>query len=433
MSAMDLQAELQGKQPRLPGSAKTARFRLEELARFAAHGFPDRRHERWRYTDLQPIARGNFDFVPPRPASAAVASARTRLAEAALAADAKRLVFVDGHYTSELSTPAGDLGLEASSLADRWDRFESLQSQRGGLAPHPLAALNTAFAQQGAWLGVPAGIRVAEPLHLVFVASGVSGLALQPRILIDLARSSELTVVQHYLDAGDPANWSNPVTQIRQASASVLTLYRLQEHGAGHFHTELLYAELANDAVLTAGYVDLGGRLTRNDVDVKLAAPGARAEIFGLFLAAGQHVDNHTLIDHISADTRSEEVFRGIVGRRGRGVFNGKVVVHRDAQRVDARQSSDNLLLDDQAEIDTKPELEIYADDVKCSHGATVGELDDEQIFYLRSRGIDAATARGLLTIAFANAVLERVKLPALREQLAARVSAQLHAWESHR
>jgi Fe-S cluster assembly protein SufD len=433
VNTADLEHELQRHETRLPGSAKTARLRAEELARFTAQGFPDQRQETWRYTNLQPIATGTFDFVPALPLPDTLANARARLAEAGLDGDAQRLVFVDGHHTQELSTPAHELGFEALSLAARWDRFESLQSQRGALATHPLATLNTAFAREGAWLGVPAGVRVAEPLHLVFVASGAPGLALQPRVLIDVARSADLTVVQHFVDCGDPASWTNPVTQVKQGSESRLTLYRIQEHGARHFHTELLYAELSADAALRVGYVDVGGQLVRNDVEVKLLAPGANVELFGLFLAAGQHVDNHTRVDHVAAHTRSEEAFRGIIGRRGRGVFNGKVVVHRDAQRVDARQTSDNLLLDDQAEIDTKPELEIYADDVKCSHGATVGELDPEQLFYLRARGIDEGAARGLLTIAFANTVLERVTLAPLRERIAGRVAARLRAWEENR
>lgn len=430
MTGTDLHAELEAKQRQLPGSPKTARMRAEELARFAVHGYPTRRHENWRYTDLQPLATGHFDFVPPGPSAAHIAAARTLLERASLDPAANRIVFVDGHMSSELSTPLNALGLEASRLAERWDRFDNLQTQRGGLANHPLAALNTAFAQQGVWLSIPAGVCVAEPLHLIFVASGAPGLAVQPRVSIDLARSAELTVVQHYVDAADSPSWSNVVTQIKQGSESSLVLQRVQEHGPSHFHTELVYAELANDAVLTAGLVDLGGRLTRNDVDVKLMASGARVELFGVFVASNQHVDDHTLVEHIAAETRSDEAFRGIVGRRGRGVFNGKVVVHRDAQRIDARQSSDNLLLDDQAEIDTKPELEIYADDVKCSHGATVGELDADQLFYLRARGIDEAAAREVLTVAFADAVLERITLEPLRERIAARVAARLREVE---
>jgi Fe-S cluster assembly protein SufD len=175
--------------------------------------------------------------------------------------------------------------------------------------------------------------------------------------------------------------------------------------------------------------VDLGGRLIRNDLDIKLTERGACTELFGLFLAGpGQHIDDHVLVDHTAPETRSEEVFRGIIGRRGRGVFNGKVIVRPNAQRIDARQSSDNLLLSEQAEIDAKPELEIYADDVKCSHGTTVGELDTEQLFYLRARGIDEAAARELLTGAFAATVLERVRDGQLREHLVEQVATRLRS-----
>jgi Fe-S cluster assembly protein SufD len=201
----------------------------------------------------------------------------------------------------------------------------------------------------------------------------------------------------------------------------------VQEHGPAHTHTALLTAELAAGASASLGFVDLGGRLVRNDVDVRLREPGASVSLFGLFLAGqGQHVDDHTLIDHLAPETRSDESFRGVIGRRGRGVFNGKVVVHRGAQRIDARQSNDNLLLSDQAEIDTKPELEIYADDVKCSHGSTVGELDAEHLFYLRTRGVGEADAREILTAAFAATALERIAEPKLRERIAGRVNERL-------
>jgi Fe-S cluster assembly protein SufD len=259
------------------------------------------------------------------------------------------------------------------------------------------------------------------------IASGPAGIAAQPRVAIELGRGAAATVVLHYLDAGEPAGWINGVTQIHLAPHSKLSLYRLQEHGARQTHTALLAADVAADAALTVGYVDLGGRLIRNDVDVRLLEPGASTELFGVFLAAhGQHVDEHTRIDHLARETRSAEAFRGIIGRRGRGVFNGKVVVHRDAQRIDARQSSDNLLLGDQAEIDTKPELEIYADDVKCSHGSTVGELDEQQLFYLRSRGVAEPEARELLTHAFAASVLERIDDASVREHAARRVARRL-------
>jgi len=278
---------------------------------------------------------------------------------------------------------------------------------------------------------VPTDAAAPAPLHVVLAASGAPKLAAQPRILIELAPGAKLTAVVHLVDAPGAAGWVNAVLEIAQAERSELALYSLQEHGGAQLHTSLVGAELGADALLTAAFLDAGGKLVRRDVDVKLAERGARADLFGIALAFdGQHVDNHLRIDHAAPETFSEENFRAIVGRKGRGVFNGKVVVHRDAQNVDAKQRSDNLLLSELAEIDTKPELEIYADNVKCSHGATVGELDAEQLFYLRSRGVDEEAARGLLTFAFANAIVERIALPELRSLVARRVGARLPGHE---
>ncbi len=430
MITATLQQELDANSTRLPGSARTAQWRADELKSFATTGFPTPRQENWRYTDLKAIAEGGFDFVPDQPDAVAIGNVRALLSERGSVLGPSRLVFVDGHAITELSAGPSHDGLEVASLTDRWDAFENGQLRRLAGAGHPLARLNTVFAQQGAWIKAAAGVSLAEPLHLVFAGSGRSGLALQPRVVIELARGARLTVVQHFLDAGEPANWLNPVTQVSQSADSALTFYRLQEHGSRQFHTSLAYAELGAHAALEIGYVDLGGRLTRNDIDVRLLAPGASADLFGVFLASQQHVDNHTQIEHVAPETRSDEAFRGIIGRAGRGVFNGKVVVHRDAQRVAAQQRNDNLLLSEQAEIDTKPELQIYADDVKCSHGTTVGELDPEQLFYLRARSIDEPAARAMLTLAFAESVLERVRVPALRERFVERVAARLRAWE---
>jgi len=245
---------------------------------------------------------------------------------------------------------------------------------------------------------------------------------------LDKRTSVPFNLVQHFVDCGQHSpGWTNCVTQIKQSPASQLELYRFQRHAEGHAHTSLLTAELAADASLTVGYFDLGGRLVRNDVHIDLRGVGARTELIGLFLAgAGQHVDDHTTIRHAAGETRSRETFRGIVGNRGRGVFNGKVIVEPKCQRIDAEQRNDNLLLGEQAEIDTKPELEIYANDVKCSHGTTVGELDAEQLFYLRARGLDAAEARRMLTTAFATTVIEHIRDADLRSQALEHVTARL-------
>jgi Fe-S cluster assembly protein SufD len=402
------------------------RWRTAALGDFAAAGLPTQRRENWRYTSLQPLAAGTFDWSPPAPDRPTIAAAAALLESTGIPGAATRIVLVDGHPIAALGGQAVPPGIELGDLRDHWSSFEQRYSTRVASVDHPLATLNTALLRQGVWLRVADGVRHAEPIHVVLVASDQVG-ATQPRIVIELGRGADVTVVQHLLDVGEPAGWINSVTQIELASESRLALYRIQQHGARQTHTALMSADLAANAALAVGYVDLGGRLIRNDVDVRLREPGASAELFGVFLAAhGQHVDEHTRIDHLARETRSDESFRGIIGHRGRGVFNGKVVVHRDAPRNDARQRNDNLLLGEHAEIDTKPELEIYADDVKCSHGSTVGELDAEQLFYLRSRGVAESAARELLTQAFAASVLERIRTPEIREHAIARVAARL-------
>ncbi|HVY66676.1 MAG TPA: Fe-S cluster assembly protein SufD [Gammaproteobacteria bacterium] len=407
----------------LPGARVTWPARRAALAELEVAGWPQKRQERWRYTDLEPLRRDDFATAPP-PGDAERRAAGALLARAA--GTAPRLAFVDGHFCSELSSvlPAG---LEALDLDARWSEFEGRWAGHVATKDHPLAALNTAFSQHGLWLRVAPGCVVDAPVHVVHVGSSRERLAAQPRLVIEVGERARITLIEQIVDAGAGSGWLNSVVQLRQAAGSHVDLYRLQRHGERQAHTSLLTADLAAEAELTAGYVDLGSRLARNDVDITLRERGARAELFGLFVPGpGQHIDNHTTIVHAAPETRSDEAFRGVIGERGHGVFNGKVVVRPKAQRIDARQSNDNLLLGEHCEIDTKPELEIYADDVKCSHGSTVGELDADQLFYLRARGIDAADAREMLTSAFAASVLERVRDAAFRQSLLDLVTARL-------
>ncbi len=406
----------------LPGTKAIRVARENAMSSFNAVGDPTRKLEDWRYSDLKPLASAEFDPVPDSPPRSAASRTQQLIDDLGLSREDSLLVFVDGHPLAGEQTPTTQDGLEILSLAEAWGSAENLAADNE-FEGRPLAALNTAFAVNGACLRVAGGARIDQQIHLVYVSSERPYVAPQPRLIIDLGADSTLRVVEHFIGSADCSAWTNVVTQISQGPRSELVLYRLQEHGRAHLHTELLTAKLAEDAKLKLGYVDLGGKLVRNDVHVDLASPRASCELFGLFMAAeGQHVDNHIRIDHTAPTTVSRETFRGIIGDRGRGVFNGKVVVHRGAQKIDATQSSDNLLLSDRAEIDTKPELEIYADDVKCSHGATVGQLDEHQLFYLRSRGIDDETARGLLTFAFANDILQRFDVPELRERVIRRV-----------
>jgi len=411
----------------LPGSAASKDVRAGALAELGATGLPTPRREDWRYTDLKPLVDAALDFAPRSPDGPALAAAARALVEHGVPADAPRLVFVDGHLAPELGTLGSTSGIEVRDLDTYWLERGAAREARVSTAAHPLAALNTAYAQSGVWLRVADGARIAGEIWLLLVASGAPKVVAQPRIVVEIGRGAEVTIVQQIVDAAETDGWLNVVTELSLGEGSRLTHYRLEEHGLRHAHTSLLAVDVAARATASLGLFDLGGRLVRNDIDVKLREPGAALDLYGLLLAGeGQHVDDHTRIDHIAPDTRSNEAFRGVIGKRGRGVFNGKVVVHRGARGIDARQTSDNLLLSDQAEIDTKPELEIYSDDVKCSHGSTVGELDAEHLFYLRARGLDEALAREILTTAFAATVIERIAAPDIRARVAAKVGARL-------
>jgi Fe-S cluster assembly protein SufD len=413
----------------VPGPEPTRAARLHALADLGAAGWPTRRRERWRYTDLEPLAAANFDLVADPIDGDTVAAARLKLADASLGSASRQLVLLDGQRVEGLgATSLGDV--EVTSPEARWDEFVESFAKPIGAAEHPLATLNTAFARHGLWIRIPAGVVVRDPIHLVLVGSARARIAAQPRVVIEAESGAQATFVQHFIDCVPESHgWNNSVTQLNQAAGSRLGFYRLQRHARGVAHTSLLSADLDEGAELTAGYFDLGGRLIRNDIAIALRGAGARTNLFGLLLAGkDQHVDDHTVIRHAAGRTVSNENFRGIIGERGRGVFNGKVIVEPGCQRIDAQQRNDNLLLGEHAEIDTKPELEIYANDVKCSHGSTVGELDPEQLFYLRARGLTAADARRLLTAAFATTIVEQVADADLRSHALAHVTARLAA-----
>ena len=411
----------------VPGPEPTRAARLHALADLDAAGWPTRRREQWRYTDLEPLAAADFDLAPDAIDRDTVAAAKALLADASLGAPAQQLVLLDGERVADLGAPAL-AGVEVTSLEARWSEFVASFAKPIGAAEYPLAALNTAFARSGLWIRVAAGAVVRDPIHLVLIGSARERIAAQPRIVIEAEPGSQATFVQHFLDCGaESRGWHNSVTQLKQAAGSRLSFYRLQRHARGVAHTSLLSAELGESAELSAGYFDLGGRLVRNDVAIMLRGARARTDLFGLLLAgAGQHIDDHTVIRHAAGETVSSENVRAIIGERGRGVFNGKVVVEPGCQRIDARQRNDNLLLGEHAEIDAKPELEIHANDVKCSHGSTVGELDAEQLFYLRARGLLPADARRLLTTAFATTVVEQIADVEIRSGALAHVTARL-------
>ena len=412
---------------RLPCPGQLSDQRSAAASAFLRDGLPEKSAENWRYTDISGLADAGLQFT--------VAPTQTAATLAALPLEGDRIVFVNGVLEEAQTRIAAESAPQLSVLGADWSALQAGFPRFAEVLEHPLGQLNTATAQHGAVLRTSPGTAYPNTLNIVLAHWGDAPLALQPRIVLDLAENSSARVVLHYLSDGGGAAWTNAVVEISQARGSSLDLLQLQEHGPAHTQTVLISAALARDASVSIASFDLGASLARNDIDVRLGGPGSSAQVFGAFLPIdSQHIDSHIRIDHAAPDTQSGTRFRGIAGARSRGIFNGKVIVRPGSQRISAEQRSDNLLLAPDAEIDTKPELEIYADDVKCSHGATVGELDEEHLFYLRSRGVDADAARALLTFAFIQTIVEEIADPELRRHIGSRVAARLpehERWES--
>jgi Fe-S cluster assembly protein SufD len=398
--------------------------------RFADRGFPDPRHEEWKYTNVRPIA--TKAFADPAASAAELGSDQVneRLFDGL---DARLMVFVNGLFRADLSAPGDPAeGVVIQSLAEAIrttpQRVQSVLSQAASDEYSSFVALNTAFMGDGVLLELAPAAVLDRPLHLLFIATAdAEPVACHPRILIHAGAGSEATVIEHYVGQAESAGFTNAVTEILAEANASIRHYLLQDQSQKAYHIGSLFARQHRDSRVLSNNINLGGRLARNDVNVTLAEEGAEAVLNGLFMTQGrQHTDNHTRIHHAAPHTRSEESYRGVADGHGRGVFKGRVLVARDAQKIEAHQNSANLLLSEHAEIDTKPELEIYADDVVCSHGATVGQLEDQSLFYLRSRGIDEETARGILVFAFADEIIERLDLAPIRAQLEQRIVGRL-------
>ena len=415
----------------LPGAGVgwVDRVRREALDRFCERGFPTPRDEDWKYTNVRPIERRAFRLDPD--STGGVGGAAGRAAEPTIRggrlaglAPAARLVFLNGRLAPGGPGEAGGLpeGVRVDSLA------HVLASDPERVEPHlcdpgrggnPFAALNHAFLGDGAVIAIPRGVRVERPIELVFAARGESDVASHPIVLVLAGEEAEATVVEHHLGAGAGAKLANPFTRIVVEARAGVEHHLLLEEDDTTWHTGNIDARIASGGRLGSNAVQLGGRLVRYGIDVSLDGAGASVVLNGLYVVRGrQHADFHTRIDHREPGGTSEQVYKGLLDGHGRGVFNGRVVVHRDAQHSDASQSNHNLLLSENAEVDTKPQLEIFADDVKCSHGATVGRVDERAVHYVRSRGLGEEAARALLTFGFAEDVLARMGVPAVRRHV---------------
>jgi Fe-S cluster assembly protein SufD len=405
-------------------------LRKEALAQFTAEGFPTTRHEEWRFTNLSPLTKLTFTH-PAGPAKVTAAEIHPYI----LPGTTSRLVFVNGRFDAGLSNtvelPAGiRIGSLASALAADETGILPLLGSLAPLKGNAFAALQTAFLTDGAFIDIPDGVTLDVPVELLFIAvPSDTPVAIQPRNFIRVGKGARLAVVETYAGIGSGAYLTNVVSEILIGDGGVLEHDKLQLENSAAFHIGSTWFQQGQGSTMTSNSIALGGALVRNTVTAAFAAPGSECTLNGLSVAGGdQLIDNHTAIDHAHPHCDSHELYKSVLDGSSRGVFNGKIFVRQDAQKTDARQTNKTLLLSDNATIDTKPQLEIFADDVKCTHGATVGQLDEAQVFYLRARGIGEVEARDMLTFAFASDVVDRVHVDALRERLNDLLHQRLHA-----
>lgn len=395
------------------------RLRRNAFGKFTERGFPPDRHEDWKYSNTRALQKLQFSPAVTRPTDINIQEISPALLQHP---GAQRLVFVDGVPVPKLGTSHAAIeGLKFTRLDTALSEQDS--GIQDSLLPEtlwnndPFTALNTAFLGHGALIDVAADTHIAVPLQLLFVATPhAEACASHPRVIVRLGVNARLTLIESHFGLDGAANFTNSCTQIALGAGAQLDYLGMQREAPGDFHVSRIYVSQQERSRLATHIYNLGGRWVRNDLRVRLEAPGASVRMDGLYLAHGRgHVDNHTRIDHLVPHTTSDELYRGIIRDRGRAVFNGKVVVAEDAVKTDATQTNNNLLLTRQGEIDTKPELVIYADDVRCDHGATIGQLDEHALFYLRSRGVGLETAREMLTGAFARVIADRITAPDLR------------------
>lgn len=406
-------------------------MRRSAFEQFLASGFPSAKNEEWRFTNVSPIAKTAF-----QPVLKYEPNGVTKQQVAALSFDelaCSRLVFVDGQYAKEFSSlHALPAGVIVTNLATAIKVHREMVQKHLGLqvlsAANPFLALNTAFLQDGAFVAVPDGVVLEEPVHLVFISTRqAEPYAAHPRNLILVGDRSRAALVETYASTEPSVYLMNVATEITLGESAVLEHDKLEQESEQAFHTATVHVRQHRSSSYTSNVINLGGAIVRNTITAELAGEHAVSVLNGLSLGTGtQLIDNHTAIDHASAHCESHELYKAILDGKSRGVFNGKIFVRKDAQKTDAKQTNKTLLLSDDAVIDTKPQLEIFADDVKCTHGATVGQLDQEQVFYLRSRGIGQEMARDMLTFAFADDVVRRITIDQLKNQLESLVHQKL-------
>ena len=407
-----------------PGTQPPWLFPLRKagLAQFAELGFPTLKLEDWRFTNLSSLAKLAFEPVltPPTEVPSDILQ---RFPFSGLGGT--RLVFLDGHFSAPLSTlPAQPGGVRIESLSGVLAKNPELLEKRLGrylrTEDNAFAALNNAFFLDGGFIYVPAGQVVPELVHLLFITtSREPGAAIHPRNLVLVERDARVTLLESYVSLASAPTFTNAVTEFVLGSQAVVEHCKFLDESQETYHIGALQSQLDRGVTFSSHSIVTGARLSRNNIRTTLDGEGIECVLNGVYVTDRDQVaDHHMIVDHAKPHCASHEYFNGILAGKSKGVFHGRILVRPGAQKTDAKQTNKNLLLSDDASADAKPQLEIYADDVKCTHGATIGQLNDESIYYLRSRGIGLETARRMLIHAFAGEIIDRVKHDGLREEL---------------
>jgi Fe-S cluster assembly protein SufD len=403
-------------------------LREEAFARFSETGFPTTHDEDWRFTNVTPIARTQFSLAPEN-TDVSSPDMKPWIFDGVTA----RLVFVDGHFSPSLSLvnslpSAVRISDLKTQIANNPAILEAHLGQYLDVRRDPFCALNTAFAEEGAFVYVAPGAEVDAPIYLLFVSTEQSApVMVHPRNLLLIGQEAQVEIIEEYVSLGSGTVLCNSATELVAGENSTIAHYMIEREHPQAFNISTLRIQQERNANVQSHSVLLGGGIVRNNVHPVLAGEGGECLINGLFVGSGrQHLDNYMYVEHASPHSTSRQFYNGILDGAAHGVFHGRIVVHKNAQKTDAKQTNRNLLLSDDAQIDTKPQLEIYADDVKCTHGATIGQIEENALFYLRSRGIDELSARRVLLAAFANQCVERMKPGVARNHAEGLIEAHL-------
>ena len=403
------------------GPAWLGSLRRSAASHFAEIGFPTRRDEEWRFTNISPIAETPFTLATKAQSELSSDGLRPFIYEGLAGT---QIVFVNGHFAANLSSQTFPGGVTVKTLAQAMSDTSALVERHLGkfaqFDTQAFVALNTAALEDGAFVHIAAGAVLEAPIHLLFISNADARPTVShPRTLIVAEENSQATLIESYTGPAGQVYFTNAVTEVILAQNAVVDHYKVQRESERAYHIATMQVSLARSANFSSHSIGLGGLLVRNDANAYLGGEGIECTLNGVYLGKDkQLIDNHTAIDHAMPHCNSHEIYKGILDDSSRGVFNGKIFVREDAQKTDAKQTNQTLLLSPNAQIDTKPQLEIFADDVKCTHGATIGQLNDEALFYLRARGIAKDDARALLTYAFASDIVSRIKVDAIRAQL---------------